>query len=145
MVSPREAIIRNGLPPALVDDPLFRKALVTTSRMDQTVVCMGKGTALGKRDTTLPHRQTFTRKIIPATDKRLDEENMARLNLPQATWIETFLEGVTDKSTGLPLFSELAWFVYKVSGVMYSTFVCEHCWSVEGWIHSQRRDRSEVS
>jgi hypothetical protein len=28
-----EAIIRNGLPPALVDDPLFRKALVTTSRM----------------------------------------------------------------------------------------------------------------
>jgi hypothetical protein len=30
MVSPREAIIRNGLPPALVDDPLFRKTLVTT-------------------------------------------------------------------------------------------------------------------
>jgi hypothetical protein len=28
-----EAIIRNGLPPALVDDPLFRKALVTTSRI----------------------------------------------------------------------------------------------------------------
>ena len=79
MVSPREAIIRNGLPPALVDDPLFRKALVTTSRMGQTAVCMGKGTALGKRDTTLTHRHTFTRKIIPATDKRLDEENMARL------------------------------------------------------------------
>jgi hypothetical protein len=39
-------------------------------------VCMGKGTALGKRDTTLPHRQTFTRKIIPVTDKRLDEENI---------------------------------------------------------------------
>ena len=53
-----EAIIRNGLPPALVDDPLFRKALVTTSRMGQTAVCMGKGTALGKRDTTLSHRQS---------------------------------------------------------------------------------------
>ncbi len=79
MVSPRETIIRNRLPPALVDDPLFRKALVTTSHMDQTAVCMGKGTALGKRDTTLPHHQTFTRKIIPATDKRLDEVNMARL------------------------------------------------------------------
>ena len=103
--------------------------------------CMGKGTALGKRDTTLPHRQTFTRKIIPATDKRLDQENMARLNLPQATWIETFLEGVTDKSTGLPLFSELAWFAYKVSGVMCSVSVCEHYWSIEGWIHSQRRNR----
>ena len=40
------------------------------------------------------------------------------LKLPQATWIATFLEGVTDKSTGLPLFSDLAWFAYKVSGVM---------------------------
>ena len=69
MVSPREAIIRNGLPPALVDDPLFRKTLVTTSRMGQTTVCMGKGTVL-------THHQTFTRKIIPATDKRLDEENI---------------------------------------------------------------------
>ena len=102
---------------------------------------MDKGTALGKRDTTLPHRQTITRKIVPATDKRMDQENMARLNLPQATWIETFLEGVTDKSTGLPLFSELVWFVYKVSGVMCSASACEHYWSIEGWIHSQRRNR----
>ena len=63
------------------------------------------------------------------------------LKLPQATWIATFVEGVTDKSTGLPLFSDLAWFAYKVSGVMCSASVCEHCWSVEGWIHSQRRNR----
>ena len=74
-----EAIIKNGLSPSLVDDPLFRKALVTTARMGQSAVCMGKGTALGKRDTTLPHRDTFSTKIIPATDKRLDEEGMARL------------------------------------------------------------------
>ncbi len=38
--------------------------------------------------------------------------------LPQATWIATFVQGVTDKSTGLPLFSDLAWFAYKVSGVI---------------------------
>jgi hypothetical protein len=38
------------------------------------------------------------------------------MKLPQATWIETFVEGVTDKSTGLPILKELAWFVYKVSG-----------------------------
>jgi hypothetical protein len=63
------------------------------------------------------------------------------VKLPQVTWISTFLEGVTDKSTGLPLFSELAWFAYKVPGVMYSVSVCEHCWSIEGWIHSQRRNR----
>jgi hypothetical protein len=109
--------------------------------MGQTTVCMGKGTVLGKRDTTFPHRQTFTRKIIPTTDKTLDQENMARLNLPQTTWIETFLEGVTDKSTGLPLFSELVWFVYKVSGVMCSASACDNYWSIEGWIHCQRRNR----
>jgi hypothetical protein len=48
-------------------------------------------------------------------------------NLPQATWISTSLEGVTDKYTGLPLF--------------ISVSVCEHCLSIEGWIHSQRRNR----
>ncbi len=69
-----ETVIRSGLPPALVDDPLFQKTLVTTSLMGQTSVYMDKRTALGKRDTTLPHRDTFTRKIIPVTDKRLDEE-----------------------------------------------------------------------
>ena len=56
------------------------------------------------------------------------------LKLPQATWI-------ADKSTGLPLYSELDWFAYKVSSVMCSASVCEYCWSVEGWIHSQRRNR----
>jgi hypothetical protein len=30
---------------------------------------------------------------------------------------------------------------YKVSGVMRSVSECEHCWSIEGWIHSQRRNR----
>ena len=41
------------------------------------------------------------------------------MKFPQATWIETFLEGVTDKSTGLSIFKEIAWFAYKVSGVMW--------------------------
>jgi hypothetical protein len=27
-----------------------------------------------------------------------------------------------------------------VSGVMCSASVCEHYWSIEGWIHSQRRN-----
>ena len=60
-----KTIIKNGLSPSLVDDPLFRKALVTTARMGQSAVCMGKGNALGKRDTTLPRHDTFSRKIIP--------------------------------------------------------------------------------
>ena len=29
------------------------------------------------------------------------------IKLPQETWITTFLEGVTDKITGLPIFKEL--------------------------------------
>ncbi len=61
--------------------------------------------------------------------------------IPQTTWIGTFVEGVTDKHTGLPLFSEFSWFEYKVSGVMCSESVCEYYWSIEGWIHSQRRNR----
>ncbi len=63
------------------------------------------------------------------------------MKLAQATWIETFVEGVTDKSTGLPIFKELAWFAYKVSGVMCSASACEHCWTIEGWIHSKRRNK----
>ena len=31
--------------------------------------------------------------------------------------------------------------LYKVSGVMCSASACEHCWSIEGWIHSKRRNR----
>jgi hypothetical protein len=63
------------------------------------------------------------------------------MNLAQATWIETFVEGVTDKSTGLPIFKELTWFTYKASGVMCTGCVCEYCWSIEGWIHSKRRNK----
>ena len=48
-----ETIIRTGIPPTVVDNPLSRKVLVITSRMDRTEVCMGKETALGKKDTTL--------------------------------------------------------------------------------------------
>ena len=32
-------------------------------------------------------------------------------------------------------------FAYKVSGVMCSASVCEHCWSIEGWIHSKRKNK----
>jgi hypothetical protein len=56
------------------------------------------------------------------------------MTLPQATWIETFVEDVTDKNTGLSIFKELVWFEYKVSGVMCSP-------SIEGWIHSKRRNK----
>jgi hypothetical protein len=62
------------------------------------------------------------------------------IKLPQPTWIVTFLEGVT-KSAGQPLFSELACFTYKVSGVMCSASASENYWSIQGWIHSERRNK----
>ncbi len=40
--------------------------------MGQSAVCMDKGTLLEKRDTTFPHHDTFSTKIIPETDKTLD-------------------------------------------------------------------------
>ena len=52
----------------------------------------------------------------------------------------TFLEGVTDKYTGQPIFKKFPWCVCKVSGVMCSVSACEHYWSIEGWIHSKRRN-----
>jgi hypothetical protein len=63
------------------------------------------------------------------------------MKLSQASWIETFVEGVTDKITGLSIFKDLVWIVYKVSGVMCASSVCENCWSIEGWIHSKRRNK----
>ena len=41
----------------------------------------------------------------------------------------------------LPTKTPLAWFEDKVCGVMCSVSACEHCWSIEGWIHSKRRNK----
>ncbi len=91
-----------------------------------------------------------TQLIILCVQYRFDDEvkdnahgafTPEMMKLPQTTWIETFVEGVTDKNTGLPIFKELVWFAYKVPGVMCSVSACEHCWSIEGWIHSKRRNK----
>ena len=36
-------------------------------------------------------------------------------------------------------------FVYKVSGVMCSVSTCEDCWSIEGWIHSKRKNKFHLT
>jgi hypothetical protein len=77
-----EAIIRTGIPPSVVDNPLFRKTLVITSRMGQTAVCMDKGTALGKKDTTLPKRTYYSKPI-----KGLDETIRTKMhNVFMSRW-----------------------------------------------------------
>jgi hypothetical protein len=90
-----------------------------------------------------------TQLITLCTQHRFDDEVKdddhgtftPEMKLSQATWIETFVKGVTDKSTGLPIFKELVWFTYKVSDVMWSSSACEYCWSIDGWIHSKRRNK----
>ena len=73
-----------------------------------------------------------------------DEEHGAftpkMMKLKQEEWIQTFLEGVTDNDNK-PLFDALAWFAYKLCGVVCSASACEHSWSIEGWIHSKRRNK----
>jgi hypothetical protein len=208
-----ESIIKNGLSPSLVDDPLFRKVLVTTTdrrfynlllKLDEyysnhikgldevmqkkmhnffmnrwsvfhvpihsAAVTMDKqfcrremderirkdiwsmmedfSKAPGGKDFSKMKAQ-YTMFVDVVVSKQVYEVKddvhgvftPEMMKLPQVTWIETFVEGVTDKSTGLSIFKEIVWFVYKVSGVMYSTSVFEHCWSIEGWIHSKRRNK----
>jgi hypothetical protein len=48
-----ESIIRKGLPPSLVDDPLFRKTLVTISRMGQNFESRHTGLATRSCHSTL--------------------------------------------------------------------------------------------
>ncbi len=48
------------------------------------------------------------------------------MKLPQATWIETFVEDVTDKITGLPILKELAWFVNTVHQKILEKLVRTH-------------------
>ena len=49
------------------------------------------------------------------------------MKLPQETWIETFVEAHDTRDL--------------VHEPDTSASVCEHCWSIEGWIHSKRRNK----
>jgi hypothetical protein len=86
-----EALIGNGLSLKLVDNKLFRKAVRMTAQCGQQAVTQTKG---GGSDTTLPHRTTFSQRIIPAIDAKLDADNMLRMK----SMIEK--QGVTATSDG---------------------------------------------
>jgi hypothetical protein len=90
--------------------------------MGQTAVCMVKGAVLGKSDTTLPHRHTFTRKIIPATDKMLDEENMARLKPKMKKIGGTIMSDGWQSTTSRPIINV----ILGVDGMMTFSAVTGH-------------------
>ncbi len=73
-----------------------------TSQMGQAGICMGKETALGRRNTTLAHRHTFTQTIIPGIDKSLDEEGMMRLQTHMQKAGATLMSDKTLSSYPLP-------------------------------------------
>ena len=83
---------------------------------------MGQGTALGKRDTTLPHRHTFTRKIIPGTDKRLDEENMVRLKPKMKKIGGTIMSDGWQSTTSRPIINV----ILGVDGMLTFSAVTDH-------------------
>ena len=62
------------------------------------------------------------------------------MNSSHQTWVKTFMQDVMDEK-GQVLFDNLAWFTKKLCSVMTSVSVCEHMWSIEGWIHNKRRNR----
>ncbi len=62
------------------------------------------------------------------------------MNRSQQIWVKTFMQHVMDEK-GQVLFDNLAWFAKKLCLVMTSDSVCEHMWSIEGWIHNKRRNR----
>ena len=63
------------------------------------------------------------------------------LALRPEVWIQTFMKGVSLQPGGPTLYNDLAWFACKVLRIVCSASACEHSWSIEGWIHSKRRNR----
>jgi hypothetical protein len=65
--------------------------------------------------------------IVQVDDEVKDDDHGAStpemMKFPQATWIEAFVECVTDKSTGLPIFKEVFWFVYILEGLWCHVFI----------------------
>jgi len=61
------------------------------------------------------------------------------MELDEPAWIETYIRNKV--RNGKQLFPGLAWFALKCYGVSCSASACEHSWSIEGWIHSKRRNK----
>jgi hypothetical protein len=67
------AMVSAGLPLSFFDDPEVRQAFVMTAQCGQDCISTLPG---GRKASTIPHRQTFTKMLLPDLDKSLDEKNM---------------------------------------------------------------------
>ena len=80
--------------------------------------------------------------------KQHDLHDEHKLNQPAGAFTErsmqrTYMEDITD-SSGRVLFDNLAWFTKKMCSVVTSASVCEHMWSIGGWIHRNRLTQPTV-
>ena len=93
-----ETLIRNGFPPAVLDDAFFRKTLVITSHMGQTVVCMGKGMFLERRmllgTSVYIHQGNYSRDRQRGWMERIQKNDMTGVGAQQVKWDEDFFEKV---------------------------------------------------
>ncbi len=100
--------------------------------MRKSMICMMKSLRVGHTAFEKQHDQP---------EGAFTERNMNRL---QQSWVKTAMQYVMDEK-GQNLLDNLAWFAKKLYTVMTSASACEHMWSIEGWIHKKRRNRSICS
>ena len=68
-----EAALGKGLTFDFFSDPLVRKAILVTAQCADSIITFAGSSA---KDTLLPKRSTWTQKILPQTDARLQQEAM---------------------------------------------------------------------
>jgi hypothetical protein len=68
-----EAVLGKGLTFDFFSDPLVRKAILVTAQCADSIIT---SSSTHGKDTILPRRTTWTAKILPATDDRLQQEAM---------------------------------------------------------------------
>ena len=68
-----QAVLGKGLTFDFFSDPLVRKAILVTEQCADSIITSSN--TYGK-DTVLPRRNTWTSKILPVTDDRLQQEAM---------------------------------------------------------------------
>ena len=72
-----EVVLGKGLTFDLFSDPVVREAILVTPQCADSIITFPDSRA---KDTLLTKRSTWTQKILPQTDARLQQETMEILN-----------------------------------------------------------------
>jgi hypothetical protein len=142
-----------GLPMIFFDNPEVRKSVLMTAECGQNYIRTKPG---GVKEPTLTHRTFFTTKLIPRLDKLIDDKNMGKvrelaLDLSEAVfsdgWTAVNHHPIVNIIMGVRSLHTLRVSIDTMglagsAGFLLSVWMaCEHTWSIEGWTHSNRRNR----